>query len=107
LPEKLTSVAFTDSGSRVVKLSGELDLVTAANAREALSEDFDVIDFSELKFLDSSGLRVPLQTCRDLPQRPIARGLGGQVRRILDLTGLLDLFVIEDAGLPDAGPPSS
>lgn len=107
MPEKLTSAASAESGLRVVKLRGDLDLVAAASAREALSTEFDVLDFSELQFLDSSGLRVLLQTCRDRSERPIARGLNGQVRRILDLTGLSELFVIEDDVAPDSVPPSS
>ncbi len=107
LPEKLTSIELVDSGLRIVKLRGDLDLVTAASVSEVLSQGFDVLDFSELAFLDSSGLRVLLQSCRDRPTRPIARGLSGQVRRILGLTGLLEMFDVEDDEHPESAEPSS
>ena len=100
MSELLTAESFVESGSRVVKLLGDLDLATAPIAREALADDFDVIDFSELDFLDSSGAQVLVQACHGRTARTVARGLHGQVLRILDLTGLSEMFEIENVEQP-------
>jgi anti-anti-sigma regulatory factor len=38
---------------------------------------------------------------------PVLSGASGQVKRILELSGIDKMFVIERAGRPDGTPPSS
>ena len=90
-----------------MNLKGDLDLASAAKASEVLSEGFDVLDLSELVFLDSSGLRVLLQASQDRDPVPVLRGVSGQVKRILELSGVARMFVIEEADRPDGVPPAS
>jgi anti-anti-sigma factor len=58
-------VGETDQGSRVVTVTGELDLATAAQLWTELeplivADALVVLDGTEMTFLDSSGLRVLL-----------------------------------------------
>lgn len=103
----LTTTSFVDSGRRVINLKGELDLATAAQAGEALSHGFEVLDLGELEFLDSTGLRILLQASQALDCKPVLRGARGQVRRILELSGMTTVFVIEQAAPPDGVAPTS
>jgi len=105
---ELTTESFVGSEGRVVKLQGELDIATIGIAETALALGFDVLDVSELAFLDSSGVRMLLQARQRRDSAPVLRGLGGQVRRILEMTGLAEMFVIEDArGSASVSPSSS
>ena len=92
----LTTESFLDSGSRVVKFRGDLDVATVAIAETALQPGFEILDFSELEFLDSSGVRVLLQARQARPPAVKIRGLHGQARRILEMTGVAEMFVIEN-----------
>lgn len=107
MSESFSSTAFVDSGRRVVSFTGELDLASVAEADATLSQGFDVLDVSELEFLDSSGLRVLLLASQDRDEAPVLCGASGQVKRILELSGIDKMFVMEVAGRPDGTPPSS
>ncbi|MCA3748269.1 MAG: STAS domain-containing protein [Rubrobacter sp.] len=97
----------TVSGIPVVKVSGELELLTAHRFREALEEAVSsadggghrrlVVDLSGLEFMDSSGVSALLAGTRGF------RGGGGQVRlvvrnspvrRTLRVTGMDRIFPI-------------
>jgi anti-anti-sigma factor len=99
--EPLTADSSIVAGRRIVKLVGDIDLATVPIAREALANDFDAIDFSELAFLDSSGVQVLVESCQGRAVRTLALGLHGQALRILELTGLSDMFEVEPAERPD------
>ncbi|MEE1927089.1 STAS domain-containing protein [Streptomyces sp. TRM 70351] len=88
-------------GHRVVTVSGDLDMDTAAAVRETLAGVVDsggtrlIVDLSPLAFCDSSGLRALLTAHRK------AAGAGGvlclaavppQLERLLEITGLLTEF---------------
>lgn len=80
--------------------SGELDISTADQLREALNGQEDpgrllVLDLSQLEFIDLVGLRVVMEEQR----RAEADGFGlrlavgsGAARRLLDLVGSFDDF---------------
>lgn len=78
-------------------LRGDLDVATVAVAEAALAGGFDVLDLSELEFLDSSGVRILLLARQERATAPVLRGLHGQARRILQMTGVAEMFVVEDA----------
>lgn len=94
-----------------VHLRGGLDVRSAAVLSEHLAHGRDeqpralVFDLTRLSYLDCAGARVIAGAARLLPpgQRPVLRGPGPVVRRLLQLTGLDRQLVIEPAG-PEPGP---
>jgi anti-anti-sigma factor len=107
LSESFSSTVLVDSGRRVVTFSGELDLASVLEAEEVLSDGFELLDVAELEFLDSSGLRVLLQASQGRDPMPVLRGASGQVKRILELSGIANMFRIEVAERSDGAPPTS
>jgi anti-sigma B factor antagonist len=95
------TVTVDRSGDRVVVMgSGELDLATAPELRDALLSAVDnsssvVVDLSECRFIDSTVLSVLLQA----RERVLAsdgeftlRGVQGRVMRVLDIAGVVEYF---------------
>jgi len=99
------TLATERAGARaVVSVKGELDAYSAPGLEEEvtalLADDVSelVFDLSETKFLDSSGLRAILTAQRRLADRDgklALRAPSEPVRRLLDITGLTDHFVVE------------
>jgi anti-sigma B factor antagonist len=89
-------VNVTQSESRaVLSLSGELDVSSSPALEDEIGRVKDaeviVLDLSELEFIDSTGLGVLVKTHQHM--RDAGRQLGivegpGQVKRLLELTGL-------------------
>lgn len=98
-------LATERSGARaVVTIQGELDAYSAPSLEEEVSNLLAdavtdlVLDLSGTKFLDSSGLRAILTAQRRLAERDGRLALHAPsepVRRLLDITGLTDHFVVE------------
>jgi anti-sigma B factor antagonist len=95
------STALVD-GTTVVAASGELDLATAPALGDAITAAVQdpsrrpvVVDLAEVRFCDSSGIRVLVHGRRladehDLPYRVI--GASGVVLDVLELTGVWALL---------------
>lgn len=89
-----------DSGRRVVKLVGEIDIANA----DALGEELDrligdgsvrlVVDLSALEFMDSSGIAMLLRTAGRVDSIAV-RNPTDVVRRIIECTGLADTLRFE------------
>jgi len=95
-----TCETLTDlSGTPTLKLSGELDLGSVAPIRAAIDALLSkrpsrvVIDLSELRFMDSSGLTLLLAVADQVPEVEL-RDPSAMIRKLIDLTGLSRLFVI-------------
>jgi len=98
-------LATDHTGNRaVVTVTGELDAYSAPSLEEEASRLLTegvselVLDLSGTKFLDSSGLRAILTAQRRLADRDgqlSLRAPSESVRRLLDITGLVDHFPIE------------
>jgi anti-anti-sigma factor len=80
---------------RSYRLSGELDLSTADQLIDVLAQDRTspgdiALDLSELTFIDSSGLRVLLDTVRSLDERGtlVLRRPSGEVARVFEVSGI-------------------
>jgi anti-anti-sigma factor len=101
--EHLTTRSFMDGDRRVVALAGELDLANGPRAEQALEEQFDVLDLSQLQFMDSVGVRVLLRLCNARPDPVTVRGVTRSVRRILELTGVSNLVEFEEDGTDRIG----
>jgi anti-anti-sigma factor len=89
----------TDAGDvHVVSLRGQLDLASAGAVRDALVQiagSTVVVDLSDLRFLDSSGIAALLSARSQIMQGGHGfqlRGAHGIVRRVLEVTGLAFLL---------------
>ncbi len=82
----------------VLKTAGRLDTATAPeleNRLEAVNEK-TVLDFSELEYISSAGLRVLLKTQKRLGAEGFKlRSVGEVVQEVLDITGFTDILTIE------------
>lgn len=89
----------TEAGDvHVVSLHGQLDLASAGPVRDALVKfagSTVVVDLSDLRFLDSSGIAALLSARSQIMQGGHGfqlRGAHGIVRRVLEVTGLAFLL---------------
>jgi anti-sigma B factor antagonist len=119
LPSDKAFSVITDiaGGVVVIRLHGELDLATApelSRALDDLPEDGPgeiIVDFSQLAFIDSSGIAALIAAQKAL----VARGRHLSIRfprpaafRVLEITGLLAfLHVGPSASEDDLAEPSS
>jgi anti-anti-sigma factor len=110
-PGTLTARTVQRDGAVTVALTGELDLGTVAIAEEALASTWDpagrrlVVDLSQLRFMDSTGLRLLVSlharcraAARDLAITPGPPA----VHRVFEVTKLDSTLPFTD-GRPD-GP---
>jgi anti-sigma B factor antagonist len=88
----------------VVRVRGELDMATCPQLRERLLELTDrivTLDFAAVTFMDSSGTGVLVEVQKRIRQdggKLVLYGLGAQLLRVLEITGLGDHF---DSLVPD------
>jgi anti-sigma B factor antagonist len=101
---ELTLATDHDGNRAVVTVTGELDAYSAPAVEEEVSRllekgvDDLVFELSGTKFLDSSGLRAILTAQRRIADRDgrlALRAPSEPVRRLLDITGLSDHFIVE------------
>lgn len=95
-------IAVDSSGDATrIRLDGELDIHTAPALANTISQALDggastvVVDAAALRFCDSSGIQVLVQTRERLVAAGGAlrvEGVHGSVEKVLAVTGLLDLF---------------
>ncbi len=104
LEQPLRIVASRDGDTATFTLSGELDPHTAPMLADELDEAINggaatvVLHLAELSFIDSSGLRVVISAHRQLDEkggRLVLRSPSDTVRRLLEITGLLDHIEID------------
>ena len=85
-----------------VKVSGRLDTTTAPELEASLKESFEgltklVLDFSELEYLSSAGLRVLLQAQKTMNKQGemVVRNVNETISEIFEVTGFSDVLTIE------------
>jgi len=88
----------------VVRVEGELDLVSAQQFRETVDRAFQeidgqnlIIDLAKVTFIDSSGLGVILGRYRIIIAKKgvvVLCGVNKTVQRILELSGLFSLLAV-------------
>ena len=96
-----TTVSYQGSWL-IVELTGELDVATVPAARVKLEQALQkravtglVLDLTKVTFMDSSGLGFMLGRYRRLVEdggTTIVVGAQGQVRRVLELSGLTKII---------------
>jgi anti-sigma B factor antagonist len=105
LDESPFGVAEEDgaSGQRVVRLRGELDVATAPDLERAFlrlrpTRQHVVLDLAELRFMDSTGLRILLKAQRAAAEggwQLTLRSVPPNIRRLLELAGVRDAIPME------------
>ena len=95
---------FDDAGSRVIRVSGELDLSTVPSLEQELEAALErpeggvVVDLSDLEFIDSTGIAVLVRAMGEegesrlkfVPTRSAA------VARVLEMTGVAERMQLAD-----------
>jgi anti-sigma B factor antagonist len=92
------------NGFVVVHLVGEIDLYNAAEVGTALEEiagsepERVVVDLEEVEFVDSTALGTLIEARKRLPDNCLVLAAPGpEVRRALEVAGLIDHFVVHDS----------
>ena len=89
----------------VAALAGDLDNAASTQAKRGLEPVFErtdcdvVIDCTELKYISSSGLRIILDVfkhTRSNGHKAVLKNLSDDVKEVFDLSGFLQLFIIEE-----------
>ena len=84
----------------MIELEGELNVATAAQLKEVLDDTRGdvVLDLSQLHFVDPTGIGVliaRLRAARERGERFVLRKPAPQLRRLLAVSGLANVFEIE------------
>jgi anti-anti-sigma factor len=94
-PPRFDVVASDDDDTVVLRLSGELDLVSepilAAALRRADGRPVR-IELEELAFMDSTGLRALIGAAREIASLQLRGPLQPAVRRLLELTQTITIL---------------
>jgi anti-anti-sigma factor len=101
----------TVEGTVVLAVSGEVDIANRRVMHAALEDALDgaqravVVDLSDVRFMDSTGLALMLNAARRLTRRQLGFAVAcppdGPVRRAFGVAGLEDCFKIA-GGVDDA-----
>jgi anti-anti-sigma factor len=96
------------NGTVVVRLAGELDLYNSGEVGATLTQvageapERVVIDLGEVSFVDSTALGTLVEARKHVQNgRLLLASPGPEVRRALEVSGLLELFAVHDS-LEDA-----
>ena len=101
----MVNITINEQESRLVAtIRGDLDNAASVQAERSLSPLFEctdcdiVIDCTELNYISSSGLRILLNIfkhTRGNGKKAILKGLKEDVKEVFQLSGFLQLFIIE------------
>lgn len=83
-----------------VALTGRLDTTTAPELEAALELDGIkdlALDFSNLEYISSAGLRVILAAQKKMSSQGnmVVRNVNGTIREVFEITGFIDILTIE------------
>ena len=96
-------IAFTeDNGTLTVALDGRLDTTTAPQLESELKASLEgvqtlVLDFAELTYLSSAGLRVLLAAQKIMNKQGSMRvkNVNETIQEIFEVTGFCDILTVE------------
>lgn len=88
---------------KIVKIEGRLDTTTAPQLEKELADQFEgtkklVLDFENLQYISSAGLRVLLSTQKKINAQGasmVIRNANDMIMDVLDVTGFLDILTVE------------
>ncbi len=90
----------TEGAALVVKLSGRLDTNTAKQFEQELFGECEkngsiILDFAELQYLSSAGLRVLLAMQKKMSGKALSlRNVNKNVMEVFEITGFVDVLNI-------------
>ena len=86
----------------IIEIAGRLDTNTAPTLEKAINEDIEdtkklVLDFKNIEYISSAGLRVLLGAQKKMQQIGSMKliNVGEAVMEVLEMTGFADILVIE------------
>ena len=84
----------------VIDMAGDLDLATAPHLEAVIDRmmvipDHIIVDLSKLTFIDSTGLRLLLRASTLVEGRIWLKGCSRHVLRLLDVSGISELFCLD------------
>jgi len=93
---------ISEEDKLIIKLEGRLDTNTAPVLEEELNKDLPevktlILDFKELKYISSAGLRLILATQKTMSKQGdmIIRNVNDFVMEVFETTGFIDVLNIE------------
>ena len=99
--------SYLENGSLTVALTGEIDhhcakhyIQAIAGKIEAYTPDICILDFSEVSFVDSSGIAVVINALRAMAQiegKLILSGISSQPMKVFRASGIDKLVEIKEA----------
>jgi len=99
--------SFLDNGRLTVALTGEIDhhcakgyIQAIAGKIEAYTPEVCILDFSEVSFVDSSGIAVVINALRAMKQidgELMLMGIGNQPMKVFRASGIDKLVEIKEA----------
>ena len=96
----------TENNAIVIAITGRLDTVTAPECEKKIRELIDgrnskfVVDFDQLDYISSAGLRALLLMAKLLKEKDGAvcfANVKGNVRSVFDMSGFIAIFKMEDS----------
>lgn len=91
-----------EGSTLTMKVSGRLDTMTAPQLESENTGHLDgitefIMDFTDLEYISSAGLRVLLVTSKMMKGkgRFVIRNINETVREIFEVTGFLDILTVE------------
>lgn len=85
-----------------LKISGRLDTITAPELEREVAGGLDgvtdlVMDFADLEYISSAGLRTLLFTTKQMKGKGtfVIRNASEEVKEIFDVTGFMDVLNVE------------
>lgn len=92
----------TEGSELEVKVSGRLDTATSPQLESELNRSLEgvtklVLDFTDLDYLSSAGLRVVLMAQKTMNRQGVMviRNANETVRDVFDVTGMIDILTLE------------
>lgn len=93
---------FLNNQELVLNLSGRLDTTTAPELEAALKESLAgvtalILDFAELNYISSAGLRVLLSAQKTMNKQGsmTLKHVNEDIQEVFDITGFSDILTIE------------
>ena len=82
-----------------IMLEGRLDTMTAPELEKELKENYDsitglVLDFKDLEYISSAGLRVLLSAHKALNGKLVVKNVIDTVMEVFEITGFADILTI-------------
>jgi len=104
MPNRIELDTERERDTGTVHVTGEVDLTSAPRLEQAIRELIDggvrrlIVDLSDVRFMDSTGLRVLMSSYKRLTEVGGALVLGRPseaVKRVLDVSGLNSHFTVQ------------